>query len=125
MMRADCRARPPSWCRHPIALTRVRPELSTIGKVTVADLQAWHDHSIGGKLIVSISGDFDSTAMEARLRATFEDLPQSRPNPCAARSIQGPTPGVYFIDKEDVNQSNVEIVGWESTGMIPLYRASR
>ena len=88
-----------------------QPELSNIGKVSLADLQAWHDHSIGGKLIISISGDFDSAAMEARLRATFENLPQSRPNPARHEVFQGPTPGVYFIDKEDVNQSNVEIVG--------------
>ncbi len=88
-----------------------QPELSTIAKVTVADLQAWHDHSLGGKLIVSLSGDFDSAAMEAKLRATFEGLPQARPNPVRHDVFHGPTPGVYFINKEDVNQSDVEIVG--------------
>ena len=51
-----------------------QPELATIGRVTIADLQAWHDRSLGGKLIISISGDFDSAAMEAKLRATFEGL---------------------------------------------------
>src|SRR5215469_3208159 len=45
-----------------------QPELATIAKVTIADLQAWHDNSIGGKLIVAISGDFDAAAMEAKLR---------------------------------------------------------
>ena len=64
-----------------------QPELSTIGKVTVADLQAWHDRTIGGKLIVSISGDFDSAAMEAKLRATFEGLPAGEAQPGAARGI--------------------------------------
>jgi zinc protease len=88
-----------------------QPELSTIAKVTIADLQAWHDHSIGGKLIISVSGDFDSAAMEARLRATFESLPPARPNPVRHEAFHGPTPGVYFINKEDVNQSDVEIVG--------------
>ncbi len=88
-----------------------QPELSTIAKVTVADLQAWHDHSIGGKLIISVSGDFDSAAMEAKLRTTFEGLPKARPNPARHEVFHGPTPGVYFIDKEDVNQSDVEIVG--------------
>ena len=86
-------------------------ELATIAKVTIADLQAWHDRSIGGKLIISVSGDFDSSAMEARLRATFEGLPQVQPNPARPEVFHGPTPGVYFINKEDVNQSNVEIVG--------------
>ena len=88
-----------------------QPELSTISKVTVADLQAWHDRTLGGKLIISISGDFDAAAMEARLRATFDKLPSAKPNPVRHDDIAGPKPGVYFINKEDVNQSNVEIVG--------------
>jgi zinc protease len=88
-----------------------QPELSTISKVTVADLQAWHDKSLGGKLIISISGDFDPAAMEARLRATFDKLPAAKPNPVRHDDFAGPKPGVYFVNKEDVNQSNVEIVG--------------
>jgi zinc protease len=88
-----------------------QPELSTISKVTIADLQAWHDRTIGGKLIIAISGDFDPAAMEAKLRATFEKLPPAKPNPVRHDDITGPKPGVYFIDKSDVNQSNVEIVG--------------
>jgi len=88
-----------------------QPELSTISKVTVADLQAWHDKSLGGKLIISINGDFDPAAMEARLRATFDKLPPPKPNPVRHDDFAGPKPGVYFVNKEDVNQSNVEIVG--------------
>ena len=49
--------------------------------------------------------------MEAKLRATFEGLPLAKPNPARHEVFHGPTPGVYFIDKEDVNQSHVEIVG--------------
>ena len=45
------------------------------------DLKAWHDRTIGGKLIVGVSGDFDPVAMEARLRAAFEALPQIMPAP--------------------------------------------
>jgi len=88
-----------------------QPELATIAKVTVADLQAWHDRTIGGKLIISVSGDFDSAAMETKLRANFEGLPQAKPNPARHEVFPGPTPGVYFVNKEDVNQSTVEIVG--------------
>jgi zinc protease len=88
-----------------------QPELATIGAVTLADLQAWHDRTMGGKLIVSISGDFDPVAMEAKLRAAFGGLPRAKPTPARHDVFAGPTPGVYFIDKEDVNQSNVEIVG--------------
>jgi zinc protease len=77
----------------------------------LADLEAWHDRTIKGKLIVGISGDFDPAAMEAKVRAAFEELPPVTPLPPRHDMFPGPTPGVYFIDKEDVNQSNVQIVG--------------
>jgi zinc protease len=86
-------------------------ELATIGAVTVEDLKAWHDRTINGKLIVGVSGDFDPAAMEARLRAAFEALPPVRPAPVRHDLFAGPKPSIFFIDKEDVNQSNVEIVG--------------
>ncbi len=88
-----------------------QPELATIGAVTVDDLKAWHERTIGGKLIVAISGDFDPAAMEAKLRATFEGLPKVKIAPARYDVFNGPKPGVYFINKVDVNQSNVEIVG--------------
>ncbi len=87
-----------------------QPELATIGAVTVDDLNAWHDHTIGGKLIVAVSGDFNPAAMEAKLRAAFEGLPPVKPLPPRHDSFAGPKPGVYFIDKQDVNQSSIEIV---------------
>jgi zinc protease len=88
-----------------------QPELATIGAVTLGDLQAWHDRSLAGKLIVSVSGDFDPAAMEAKLRAAFEPLPPAQPSPTRTETFAGAKPGLYFIDKEDVNQSNIEIVG--------------
>ena len=88
-----------------------QPELATIGAVTLADLQAWHDRTIQGKLIVGVSGDFDPVAMEAKLRAAFEPFPQVKPEPPRHDVFTAPDRAVYFIDKEDVNQSDVEIVG--------------
>lgn len=87
-----------------------QPELATIANVTLADLQAFHDRSLKGKLIVGISGDFDAAAMEAKLRAVFEPLPPATPAPPRHDEFAGPRPGAYFIDKEDVDQSNVQIV---------------
>ena len=49
--------------------------------------------------------------MEAKVRAAFEGLPPVTPEPPRHDAFPGPKPGVYFIDKEDVNQSNVQIVG--------------
>jgi len=88
-----------------------QPELATIGTVTVEDLKAWHDRTIGGKLIIGITGDFDPVAMEAKLREAFESLPQAKPEPPRHDSFVGPKPGLSFINKDDVNQSNVQIMG--------------
>ena len=88
-----------------------QPEFATIGSVTVADLQAWHDMTIGGKLIVGVSGDFDPAQMEAKLRAAFENLPPVKPNAPRHETFRDPQHSLYFIDKDDVNQSNVQIVG--------------
>jgi zinc protease len=102
-----------------------QPELATIGAVTIADLEAWHDRTIGGKLIVGVFGDFDPVIMEAKLRAAFEGFPPAKPLPARHDVFNGPKtgaptdgsssvgwkPGLYFIDKQDVNQSNVQIVG--------------
>jgi zinc protease len=49
--------------------------------------------------------------MEAKLRAAFESMPPAKPAPPRHEVFTGPKPGVSFIDKEDVNQSSVEIVG--------------
>jgi zinc protease len=87
-----------------------QPELATIGAVTLDDFKAWHDHTIHGKLIVGISGDFDPVAMEAKLRAAFEGFPPAEAAPARHDEFAGPKPGISFIDKEDVNQSDVEIV---------------
>ncbi len=88
-----------------------QPELATIGAVTLSDLQSWHERTLKGKLIVGIYGDFDPVAMEAKVRAAFENLPPVTPAPPRHDEFPGPKPGVYFIDKQDVNQSNVQIVG--------------
>ncbi len=88
-----------------------QPELTTIAAVKLADLQAWHDRTLKGRLIVSIIGDFDSAAMEAKIRGAFESLPPVAAEPARHDEFPGPKPGLYFIDKEDVNQSNVQIVG--------------
>jgi len=49
--------------------------------------------------------------VETKLRATFEPLPPVKPLPAHHEAFRDPTAGVYFINKEDVNQSNVEIMG--------------
>jgi len=87
------------------------PELATIQPISSADLDAWHEHTLKGKLIVSVRGDFDSAAIESKLRAVFDKLSTVASASKRTEAFAGPKPGVYFINKDDVNQSNIRIVG--------------
>jgi zinc protease len=99
-------------------------EYSTIQAVTLGDLKAWHDRTvIANGIIVSVEGDFDSAVMEAKLRKAFEPLQRGTPIDPPKVDFSGPTPGVYFADKEDINQSTVEIVGLGTERSNPDYYA--
>jgi zinc protease len=99
-------------------------EYATVAAVTLDDLKAWHDRTVvPNGMIVSVEGDFDSTEMEAKLRKAFEPLPRGPAIEPLKADFPGPTPGVYFADKEDVNQSTVEIVGLGTERSNPDYYA--
>ncbi len=101
-----------------------QPEIATMMSVTVADLKAWHERTvIPNGMIIGVSGDFDSAAMEKTLRAAFETLPEGKPVVEPKEAFPGPKPGVYFVDKSDVNQSNVRIVGLGTERSNPDYYA--
>ncbi len=88
------------------------PQYSTVDAVTIADLKAWHDATvIPNNMIIAVSGDFDPAEMQAKLLAAFVSLPRGKAPPKAKFDFPGPKPGVYFVDKNDVNQSNVLILG--------------
>src|SRR5439155_12464670 len=55
--------------------------------------------------------DFDSAAMEAKLRAALEPLPRGADFKTNPVTFTDPKRGIFFVDKDDVNQSNVFIVG--------------
>lgn len=99
-------------------------EYSTVLSVTPDDLKAWHDRTVvANGMIVAVEGDFDSAAMEAKLRAAFEPLQRGTLVEKPKADFPGPTPGVYFADKEDINQSTVEIVGLGTERSNPDYYA--
>lgn len=85
-------------------------ELATMGAVTVADLEAWHKKTIGNALIVSVRGDFDPAAMEAKLTKAFGALPKVAPRASVKENFTEPKAGLWFINKDDVNQSNIQLV---------------
>ncbi len=88
------------------------PEFATIGSVTVDDLKKWHDRTVvANNIIVGVVGDFDSAQMEQKLRQAFEPMKKGVQLAAPPEKFAGPKPGVYFVDKQDVNQSNIWIVG--------------
>jgi len=100
------------------------PEIATVMSVTVADLKTWHEKTvIPNGMIIGVSGDFDSAAMEKTLRDTFEGLPKGTPIIEPKEEFAGPKPGVYFVEKTDVNQSNIRILGLGTERSNPDYYA--
>jgi zinc protease len=99
-------------------------EYATVAAVTLDDLKAWHDRTVvPNEMIVAVGGDFDSAAMEAKLRKVFEPMARGAAIEAPKEEFPGPKPGVYFADKEDVNQSTVEIVGLGTERSNPDYYA--
>jgi zinc protease len=100
------------------------PEYSTVGAITRQDLIDWHGKYIHpNNMILGISGDFDSAAMESRLRAAFESWPKGPAFPKNNIQYNPAKPGYYLIPKEDVNQSNIRMVAMGTTRDNPDYYA--
>jgi zinc protease len=100
------------------------PEYATVAAVTRDDLVRWHDdHVHPNDLILGVVGDFDAKTMEARIRQALGAWPRGP----AARPFEGgiepAKPGVYFVEKADVNQSNIRMVHLGTTKDNPDYYA--
>ena len=99
-------------------------EIATVSAVTLSDLIAWHDRTVmGSNLIVGVIGDFDSKAMEQKLRAAFAPLPAGTKLVTPPIDFKEPAPGIYFANKGDVNQSNIYLVGLGTEESNPDYYA--
>ncbi|HZY61890.1 MAG TPA: pitrilysin family protein [Edaphobacter sp.] len=101
-----------------------RPEYATVDAVTLADLKAWHDKTVvPNGMIVAVSGDFDSAAMEAKLRAAFSPLHRGTLIQTPSIHFTPPSQAIYFANKSDIDQSNVLIVGLGTERSNPDYYA--
>jgi len=99
-------------------------EYATIQAVTRQDLIDWHAKYVHpNNIILGITGDFDSAAMEARLRAAFDSWPKGPALPKPDVKFDPAKPGYYLIPKEDVNQSNIRMVTLGTTRANPDYYA--
>lgn len=100
------------------------PEYSTIAAIARQDLIDWHKTYVHpNRIILGISGDFDSTAMEAKLRTAFEAWPKGSELPKDEIQYHPAKPGYYLVSKEDVNQSAIHMVALGTTRNNPDYYA--
>ncbi len=100
------------------------PEYATVAAVTRQDLLDWHAKYIHpNNIILGVSGDFDSAAMEARLRAAFESWPKGPALPKDKIEYKPAKPGYYLVPKDDVNQSSIHLVALGTTRDNPDYYA--
>ena len=100
------------------------PEYATVAAITRQDLIDWHGKYVHpNNIILGISGDFNSAAMEAKLRAAFESWPKGPAVPKNELKYSPAKPGYYLVEKDDVNQSNIHMVGLGTTRDNPDYYA--
>ncbi len=100
------------------------PEYATVAAVTRQDLVEWHATYVHpSNIILGIVGDFDTSKMEAKLRETFEAWPAGKAVKDEEFEPHPAKPGYYLVEKTDVNQSNIQMVGIGTTRRNPDYYA--
>lgn len=86
-------------------------EYATVAAVTRDDLVNWHRTYVHpNNIILGVVGDFDSQAMEAKLREAFESWPRGPAAQKFEETFSGPKPGYYFVEKDDVTSSAIRMV---------------
>lgn len=101
-----------------------QPELATIMPITIDDLKVWHKKTLTpNNMIVGIQGDFDAAAVQQKIEAALGSLPKGPAWKTPEIPIHETKKGVYFVDKQDVNQSNIWVVGLGTLRNNPDYPA--
>jgi len=87
------------------------PEYASVAAVSRQDLIDWHQsHVQPNNIILGVVGDFDSAAMEAKLRGAFGSWTKGPAVKAPEIRFEPAKPGYYLIAKPDVNQSNIRMV---------------
>lgn len=91
-------------------LNRLATKVS-VDSITREDLLAFHKILANpANFVVAVAGDFDRAAMVAKLNATLGAWQPTGPAVAAVPQPQtGAAPGVYIVNKPDVNQARVSI----------------
>jgi len=92
---------------HPLTW---QPTQATYESVTSADLKSVHDeYFFPENIILSVSGDFDSADLEAKINAATDGWENKTLNiPEFSRDFPTPEPGVYFI-QQDISQGYINL----------------
>jgi zinc protease len=95
---------------HPCT-TPYRTTEQSIKSITREDLLGFHtEYFFPKNFILAVSGDFKTKDILTKLDALLAGWPDRKLTlPVISDQIPDPTPGVYMIKKEDVNQSRVRI----------------
>jgi zinc protease len=91
--------------------TSVLPTKTSISSLTREDLQAFHrSHYTPSNFVLAVSGDFQTAEMKAKLeRAMSGWAAAGVPVPPVPQPGYTPVPGVYMVNKTDVNQARVSL----------------
>ncbi|MBO0910383.1 MAG: insulinase family protein [Acidobacteria bacterium] len=100
------------------------PEYRTVAAVTRQDLvDRYQAYVHPNNVIIGMVGDFDSAQMERKLRSAFGDWQRGPAAKKPEIRFEPAKPGYYLVKKEDVNQSNIRMVGLGTTRDNPDYYA--
>ena len=84
-------------------------EYATISNITRDDFLAFHaKYYRPERIILGVTGDFDSKEMKSKLMAAFGDWKKGDAGKDPEIGVQSALkPGIYFVPKEDMTQSNI------------------
>jgi zinc protease len=100
------------------------PEYASIAAVTREDLVDWHrNHVSPNNIILGFVGDFDSAALETKLRDAFGSWEKGAKVEPPQIEFTPAKPGYYLAAKSDVNQSNIRMVQLGTQRDDPQYYA--
>lgn len=95
-------------------------EYATVAAVTREDLLAWHRTRVHpNNMMLGVAGDFDPAVMTSKLRALFGGWPRGPQAQLANLPFVPTKPGLYFVNKDDVNQSSIRLVQLGTTRKNP------
>jgi predicted Zn-dependent peptidase len=95
---------------HPCT-KRFRRTAESVGSITREDMLSFHkQYFFPNNFVFAVSGDFKTKDILAKLNGMLDGWPDQQLDlPAIPAKVADPAPGVYMIEKEDVNQSRIRI----------------